>query len=89
MAWNRDRNASYRTVTNGVRGTETVEIPGLLPGAYALTWSGEPEWLLAERTCNGALPTLEWTDLAPWGAGSLHFDSAELQVRRLETLTGR
>lgn len=58
------------------RAVRDVHLPALATGTYALLWSTEFDWLLAQRTCTGTLPDLEWTPLTPADEATLGFDAS-------------
>lgn len=85
--WNRSLQAERALETDGAEVVESLAIPALAPGRYALTWTGAPEWELAAVACAGGFSGLGWVTLSPGGEARLSLDGREAQARRLETLT--
>jgi len=85
--WNRIRNGEKSSYRDEARMVQTLQLPGMAPQGYGITWSGAPSWEIAARTCAGAFSDVEWVMLAPGGEAELTFDVSAVQELRLERLT--
>lgn len=86
LHWNRLRNASHGIENDGPSVVQSLQLPALAPGGYALTWSRAPEWELAARACAGTFAELDWVTLAPGGNAHLGLDTTDQQRTQLEAL---
>ena len=68
LAWNRARGGTFDFHRDDGEETLRMQVPRIMPGEYALVWTGQPRWEVAARACSGAWPEARWRT-APAGAG--------------------